>query len=500
MDVNYNFWLGRTAYQIMPDRFYKEGKETLPKEKNRKLKDWHDRMPDWKPDNDGEFRNLYFYGGNLKGIEAKLQYLKELGFDMIYITPIEKSRSYHHYDVGDHMEIDPWIGTWDDFKSLCESAKKLGIAIVVDLVFNHTGIDSVYFDNPEYQQWYKKTKSGKQIFWWGFKDLPECDTMLEAYQDAMTKVVEKYLENGASGIRLDLGENLPKEFLHAIARVKKKYPYCIFIGEMWEIATDKEDSKIFDGQLDSVMNYPMSDAILRWTRWGYEGHFSYNFNRVYGEYPTNVKNILLNNIATHDTPTTMTMLVGDKMNGNVFDKKIWDIEAPWLQGEQFNTYKFREYEAHHDVLPEEQYVYGKKLLKIALAIMYTIPGIPCVYQGTEIADTGYKDPFNRKPFCWEKQDQDMLEFVRILGKFRKENSDVLATGSAFILQIDNSVLVLCRKTNAGKIIVAVNRSENIRMVNLEQYMKEGKKPNTLLKTNNSYYQKLNPYGIVIVRE
>ena len=493
------FWAGRTAYQIVPDRFYRSGDEIIPHINGRKLKDWNDRMPDWKPDRDGEYYNRFFYGGNLKGIEAKLQYLKDLGINMLYITPIEESVSYHHYDVGNHLKIDSWIGNWEDFKSLCEAAKRLDIAIVVDLVFNHTGINSIYFNNPEYQKWYKKTHSGKQIFWWGFKDLPECDTMSKSYQDAMTEVVEKYLKNGASGIRLDLGEGLPKEFLRAIARVKERYPKCIFVGEMWGIATDKEDSKIFDGQLDSVMNYPMSDAILRWTRWGYAKHFTYNFNRIYGEYPKKVSNLLLNNIATHDTPTTMTMLVGDKMNSNVFDKKIWDIEAPWLQGEKFNTYKFREYEAQHDALTEEQYVFGKKLLKIALSIMYTIPGIPCVYQGTEFADMGYKDPFNRKPFCWEKQDEDMLEFVRTLGKIRRENSDILAFASTSILYIDDSVLVLERKNDAGKIIVAVNRSENARWVDWEKYAADKEKRKILLQTNNSCYQNLNPFGIVIIR-
>lgn len=497
MDAIYNFWAGRTAYQIMPDRFFRKGEKALEHINNRKLKEWHDRMPDWKPDDDGEFRNLYYYGGNLKGIEEKLPYLKDLGFDMLYLTPIEQSRSYHHYDVGNHDVIDPWLGTWDDFKSLCNKAKELGIAIVVDLVFNHTGSSSIYFNDPKYQEWYKKTQSGKQIFWWGFTDMPECDTLSENYQDAMTKVVEKYLENGASGVRFDLGENLPKEFLLAVARVKEKYPTCIFIVEMWGIATDRVDSKLFDGQSDSAMNYPLSDAILRWTRWGYDGHFTYNFNRVYGEYPKRARDLLLNNIATHDTPTTMTMLVGEKMNPDVFNKRIWDIEAPWLQGERFNTYKFREYEAEHDSLSEEQYVHGKKLLKIALALLYNIPGIPCVYQGTEVADCGYKDPFNRKPYPWDNPDEEIRIFVKKLGAYRKQNVDILATGSAYLLKITDSILVLERKSETGRIIVALNRGEQVQWIGLHEYMQN---PQVLFKINNSSTEQLNPYGIVIVRE
>src|SRR5574344_423548 len=176
---NESIWLGRTAYQIMPDRYYRSVRsssdisendddpiefcikhelidEATTKEKHsrkigyRVLKDWDDRNPDWKPNESGEYLNDYFYGGNLKGIADRLSYIADLGFDMIYLTPIEESNSYHHYDVGNHMKIDPWLGTWSDFKYLCNKAKSMGIVVIVDLVFNHTGIHSVYFQNQNF--------------------------------------------------------------------------------------------------------------------------------------------------------------------------------------------------------------------------------------------------------------------------------------------------------------------------------------------------------------
>lgn len=494
MSTTPNIWLGRTAYQLMPDRFFRNG--GVPEHINgRKLKNWDDRMPDWQPDYDGEYRNLYYYGGNLRGIEEKLEYLHDLGFDIIYMTPINQSVAYHHYDVGNHFLIDPWLGNWNDFKSLCESAKKLGILIVVDLVFNHTGINSIYMQNPNCQKWYKRTRDGNLTFWWGFRDMPECDTMKEEYQEAMTRVVEKYLKNGASGVRLDLGENLPREFLYTIQRVKEKYPDVIFIGEMWGIATDRADSKIFDGQLDSVMNYPMADGILRWVRYGKKGHMTYNFNRVYGEYPQSVSNILLNNIGTHDTPMSITMLVGDKMNPDVFNKRIWDIESPWLKGERFDTYEFRKYESDHDRFSEEQYVHGKKLLKVALIILYSIPGIPCVYQGTELADAGYKDPFNRKPYLWHNQDEEMKAFVRELGRYRKENTDILSIGEGNILKVTEEVLVLERKVEEKRLIIAVNRTSEEQQLDIN-----GQVLRIVFKISNSSMERLSPYGAIVLRE
>ena len=460
-NIDLKKWQGRTAYQLIPDRFYK-GKGSTEKIGGRILKNWDDRTPNWKPDKKGEYLNNFYYGGNIEGIKSKLNYLKKLGFDMIYITPIEQSSSYHHYDVGNHSQIDPWLGNWTDFKNLCKASHELDILIMVDLVFNHTGFDSIYANDPKYHDWYKYDSNGDHVYWWGFKTLIECDTLNKSYQDAMTKIVEKYLENGADGIRLDLGENLSKEFLLSLQRVKEKYPNALFVGETWGFAipdNQKDESKILDGELDSVMNYPMSDAILRWVRYGDYIHFKYNFDKVYNSYPSNVQNVLLNNIGTHDTPMTMTMLAGDKMNSDVFKGFIWDIEAPWRSNNSFDTYGFRKFEAENDKLDNEKYQVGKKLTKISLAIMYNLPGIPCVFQGTEIAETGYKDPFCRKPYNWKNNEEDMKQFVSKLGEYRKNNREILSTGKVNLLKADNQLLIFEREIeNGNKIIFVANRT------------------------------------------
>ena len=97
---------------------------------------------------------------------------------------------------------------------------------------------------------------------------------------------------------------------------------------MWDIATDRGNPEIFDGQANSLMNYPLRDAIIRWVRWGNYKHFLYNIERVYSEYPKSVSDILMNVISTHDTVTLMTALTGDIMNPDPY-KKLDDIEGPW---------------------------------------------------------------------------------------------------------------------------------------------------------------------------
>lgn len=496
---NLNKWLGRTAYQLMPDRFFNVGglPGVIGKNPNgRILKDWNDRMPNWQPNEKGEYTNDYYYGGNLKGIIAKLDYLKELGFDMIYITPIELSESYHHYNPSEQEKIDSWLGTWDDLKELCNEAHKRDMLIMCDMVFNHTG-ESPYKYDPKKKQWYKRNADGSYSLWWGFPGMYEVNLDDKTYQQAMKKVLLKYLSCGVDGFRFDLGENYTKSFLLVMQEIKDEYPEAIIVLEMWGSAYDKglENGKIFDGQADSIMNYPLSDAILRWTRWGAYTHFSYWFENVYKHYPKEVQDVLLNNIATHDTPNTLTMLVGDKMNSSVFNGAIWDIESPWRHENSFDTYAFRKFEADNDTLSREKYELGKKLTRIATAIMYTIPGIPCVYQGTEISEMGYKDPFNRKPYDWSRQnEQEMKDFFKGIGTFRRNNKDILAEGYTRLLSIDENVLMLERYIEDKSLILAVNRKSEQKEIHIPDDYKE------IYGIYDSNKHRLNPYGIVIARK
>ena len=131
-------------YQIFPDRFAKSG--TMPDVKGRiQRNDWGG-LPSYKPNAKGKVLNNDFFGGNFKGIEEKLPYLKALGVTVIYLNPIFEAASNHRYDTSDYMKIDTYLGTEDDFRSLVESAEKQGIRVILDGVFNHTGDDSVYFN------------------------------------------------------------------------------------------------------------------------------------------------------------------------------------------------------------------------------------------------------------------------------------------------------------------------------------------------------------------
>jgi len=137
---------GKVFYQIFPDRFC-EGVENKPMPFADRIyqADKH-AEPFWQPNEVGGHLNEDYFGGDLKGIQQKLPYLHEMGVDFIYLNPIFEAHSNHRYNTADYLNVDPLLGTNEDFEALCTAAKKYGIGIVLDGVFSHTGSDSRYFN------------------------------------------------------------------------------------------------------------------------------------------------------------------------------------------------------------------------------------------------------------------------------------------------------------------------------------------------------------------
>lgn len=493
-------FMGRTGYQIFVDRFCREG---LPPDfmEGRILKDWGDSEPNWWPDADGEYRNSYFHGGNLKGIISKLDYLQEIGVNLIYHSPISQTPSSHHYDVENQTKIDPWIGTWEDYQELCREAHKKDILICPDLVFNHMGVQSPIFQEAlhnsqsKYHQWFEWDEKGNPIFWCGFKDMPQCDKLNSEYQDYACDVCEFYLKMGADGIRFDLGENFPREFMQKLRkRIKLINPEALIVVEMWDFATHKENPQIYGEQTDSVMNYPLSDAICRLIRCRNEKHFLYTWQEL-AKYPEQVQDVLWNFLDSHDIPRAVNMMVGPGMLEDPFRGRIWDIEEPWRirnskgQVIDFDTFGFRKWEAETDHLNMEL---ARKRLMLASLIQYSAKGIPIVYYGTEAGLTGGKDPFCRKSYPWGKEDSILLEHYKQLGTFRTNYKDILSQGSWNIVNFTDSTGIYERNQNGKKLIFVMNWTEQKQKNPYS--ITDGREVLSLQKTTTEI---LEPYGAIV---
>ena len=407
---------GAVMYQIFPDRFYHDSLcDTTGKLTPFTIHDDRRDCPHYLPDQNGIVQNNDFFGGNLAGIQKKLPYLKELGVDILYLNPIFMAYSNHRYDTADYLRIDPLLGSEEDFISLCREAHAIGMRIILDGVFSHTGSNSVYFGkqgshplgaycNPDspYRKWYIfQEYPDKYTSWWGIDTLPCVREEEDSYMDFVIlgedSVIAHWLNCGADGFRLDVADELPDTFIAALyQRVKEIKQDGIVIGEVWEDASNKisygKRRSYFTAstglELDSVMNYPFRNAILGLiTGTLSPAVFEQEIMNIAEHYPTPVLHSLMNSLSTHDTPRILTL------TGN--------YPSDLKKGERAN---YR--------MSEEDFQHALKRAKAAVFLQFTLPGVPCIYYGDEAGMEGFEDPFNRRYYTWEQMNQDLLAFYK----------------------------------------------------------------------------------------
>lgn len=459
-----DWFKGGIMYQIFPDRFYKSGETNI--DKNKVLRtDWGG-IPRYQPNEFGKVLNNDFFGGNLDGVKKKLPYLKQLGVTVIYFNPIFEAYSNHRYDTGDYMKIDRLLGTEQDFDDLIAEAKQQGIRIILDGVFNHTGDDSRYFNkygkyteelgahqSPKspYFDWYWFSNFPDQYeSWWGIDTLPSVNETCESFQNFICGedgVLKNWLRHGIGGYRLDVADELPDFFLKKVRRaVKEENPSAIIIGEVWEDASNKiaysERRQYLQGyELDSVMNYPLKDAIISYVITGETHQLRNTIAMLIDNYPKQVLDCLMNILGTHDTPRILTVL-GQKYCRNKDEMAV-------------------------TTLSQEEKTAAKKKLKMAAVLQFTLPGVPSIYYGDENAMEGYQDPFCRRCFDWEHHDDDLFQFYQKLGKIReKELLEAFTDGVYQEVFADSSCLVFERRGKKQKAYIYVNNSANIYTIKL----------------------------------
>lgn len=454
-----DFLKGGIIYQIFPDRFYNSGAEKKNMPSTRILRRWGE-TPYWKEEQMNGIWNNDYFGGDLKGIEEKLPYIADLGVNCIYINPIFEAHSNHRYDTADYEKIDTLLGTEEDLKSLCKTAKeKYGISIILDGVFSHTGCDSKYFNlynhyntlgaynstESPYFSWYKFINWPDDYHaWWGIKLLPEVIEEDESYRNYICGkdgILRKWLRCGISGWRLDVADELPDIFLDDLRKaVKEENENAVIIGEVWEDATNKfaygqRRKYLLGEELDSVMNYPFADAVLNFVRYGHGEYFFDSVMNIVENYPPQVLNVLMNHIGTHDTERAITRLAGPDNEG-----------------------RGRDWQFANNELPSYDYLKGISMMKMASLIQFTLPGVPSIYYGDEIGMQGMKDPFNRACMQWDNHNEELLKWYKRLGQIRN-GAKALIDGEFVPVFCENSAIAYERVGSDNSVLVAVNNND-----------------------------------------
>jgi 4-alpha-glucanotransferase len=493
-----DFLKGGVMYQIFPDRFCKSGKvhENIPSD--RVIRDDWGGTPYYKPDQNGHVWNNDYFGGDFAGIQSKLPYLYDLGVTCIYLNPIFESHENHRYNTANYMKADPMLGTNDEFEELCTEAKKYGISIIIDGVFSHTGADSIYFnkfsrydtvgaynstDSP-YYPWYTffDYPNGYEA-WWGIDTLPNVQENNPSYTEYICGdigVLNYWLSLGAAGWRLDVADELPDQFLDNLRKSVKKYDdEKIIIGEVWEDASNKESYGIkrrylLGDQLDSVMNYPFREAIINYVKGGYVMDFEYSIMTILENYPGRTVNVLMNFVSTHDIERAINRLGGESCDNK---SKDWMAER---------------------YLTEDEYNNGKKLLKVAMALQFFLPGVPCIYYGDEAGLQGYKDPFNRRCYPWGHEDTELIEYVSELSRVRK-SLDVMKEGRAYFVYEDDRAVAFTRSGKTDAIIFVNRTGETVFINNISNVLARFKDIEPYIGGFSDDTVEITPYRYTIIK-
>ncbi len=456
------WYTGSVMYQVFPDRFAR-GSEGIRREgvdshlgrgwPVRIHEDWNE-PPDW-----GEsYDPVDFFGGTLDGIREKLDYLASLGVEVLYLNPICEARSNHRYNTGDYQQVDPILGTWEDFERLSEAAAAHGIRLVLDTVLSHTGSSSKYFnlggsydsfgaaqgEGSPYRSWYDfehGTQYAPYRCWWNDPTLPEVEEHDLSWQQFVfgDGLLAEWVAHGASGFRLDVADELPDDVLEKIRQAAKAaLPDSVIIGEVWEDPTTKESygsrrTYALGTALDTVMNYPLRGKLLQFALGGVDApQLATFFKMQKSNYPAPLYHGLMNLLSSHDVERVRSVLD----LGVEFRDRPRDEQASMVAG-----------------ITDEADAQGAFLQRILACIQYALPGVPCLYYGDERGMQGGRDPFDRATFPWDgwRADcgRDLTGLYQALGKMRA-NSPVLKHGTAAFYSYGRDIACVLRMAGEGE--------------------------------------------------
>ncbi len=416
---------GSVVYQVLVDRFApsehldaKRHLYPLPK----KLRAWSE-VPKGGTYNESHkvwSHEIDFWGGDLQSLSRRLDHVQTLGADVLYLNPIHLAYTNHKYDALDYMAISPEYGTRDDVKALAKNLHSRNMKLVFDGVFNHMGRNSPKFKSAQtdpksqYRDWFVfgPQFAGGARAWALAENLPELNLENQAVRDHIyakpDSVVRSYLRDGVDGWRLDVAFDIGFNYLNELTRAAHaEKPGSLVLGEIANYPKD------WFGPVDGLLNFNLREIMLR------------TVNRRL------------------EAPQAGRMIA--KM---VDDSGIEPMIKSWI------------YLDNHDTERLATSMTDVKSRKLAQVLMFTLPGSPNLYYGSELGMTGGDDPEMRAPMRWDwvTPDNPELIWTKELVSARKQNR-ALRVGNFRSLD-STKLLAFERYTDrvADSVIVLVNPS------------------------------------------
>lgn len=465
---------GAIVYQVIVDRFYPA--KDLELHKNlyaypKKLNSWQ-TLP--KPgifleDYKYYSHELDFWGGNLNSLSEHIDYIVNLGIDVLYLNPIAESLSNHKYDATDYLKISKEYGTNEDLKALIEKIHNNHMKIMLDGVFNHVGVGNLFYQkairNEGYRDFFdfnENYPNGVRL-WADAPSLPELNLENNQVKDYIYRlnnsVIRHYIQMGIDGWRLDVAFDIGFSILKDLRDyARKDKEDVMIIGEIWNYPEKWLKS------IDGVMNFTFREIILRLLR---------------GEIGA----------------SRALQMFTDTIN----DAGIDPILKSWIVLD------------NHDVARLKNLFLQESLQKLAQVLQFTLPGSPNLYYGTELGMEGKNDPENRAPMRWDlfNENNETLNWVKLLINLHKKER-ALRIGD-FIPVSSSKLLIFMRVTDRVEdtCIVAVNPSgetvsetvllKDSRLMNYSRFKVILGKVSPLTLLAGLITIELDPYGFVVFK-
>jgi glycosidase len=417
---------GAVVYQVIVDRFAPpadlEAKRHLyPAPKT--LRSWEE-VPGrgtYREDVKVWSHEIDFWGGDLDSLSTKLDYIAQLGVDVLYLNPIHLAYTNHKYDAQDYFEVSPEYGTRADVGELARDVHAAGMKFMLDGVLNHMGRTSPMFvealaaPDSKWRDWFVVSPDLKMGYrgWYNVANLPELNLestrVRERLWGAKDSAVVGYLREGVDGWRLDVAYDIGFTYLRELTDSAHRYnPESLVIGELWNYPEEWSDA------VDGTMNMTARELILQLVR----GQLS-------------------------------PALAGRHFERMVADCDFEYLLRSWIIIDNHDTPRLRH------VLPE------RWAQKLAQVLQFTLPGSPCVYYGVELGMEGGDDPEQRGPMRWDlaTADNEYFTWMKQLIALRKDNP-ALRHGDFRLLDSEN-LLAFIRTTNTVRdhVLVVANPTD-----------------------------------------
>ncbi len=385
---------GAVVYQIFPDRFaigdpsrVRTGGDVYGNEP---------LYPSWgeRPERPPQGRD--FFGGDLAGIEGKLDYLASLGVTCVYLTPVFAARTNHRYDAVDYFRIDPRLGDEEDLRRLVSAARERGIRVVLDGVFNHCSKDSAYFraaqadrSSPTYRWFDFQEWPDRYTGWVDVPYLPEfveCPEV-ETFFFGPDGVARYWLDSGIAGWRLDVTPWISDGFWRRFRRaIRDGRDDLYLVAEDWGDATHR----LVGDSFDATMNYRFAYSVAGYATGKVSpSELDDRLQTLRRDTPEPAFRAQLNLLDSHDTPRLLTVCDGDR-----------------------------------------------RRVMLAAALLLAYPGVPMLYYGDEAGLEGDNAEDSRRTYPWDDPDETLLAFYRTAIQARRA-SPALSLGDVETVWIDD---------------------------------------------------------------